>query len=67
MTTQAVAVKVMNSQVRSGKKLGESGMLRAGSHELGPNCFCKCLESFQNVPEDDRKRIYTGVQFVGRQ
>lgn len=39
--------------------------LRAGSHELGPNCFCKRLACFQNVTEEDRKRIIRDYNLLG--
>lgn len=39
--------------------------LRAGSHELGPNCFCKRLECFQTVTEENRKRIIREYNLLG--
>ncbi|CAH1110827.1 unnamed protein product [Psylliodes chrysocephalus] len=56
-------------QVRSEKKTGRAKdvmkRLRAGTYELGADCSGKRLKCFQNVPEEDRKRIVREFNLLG--
>lgn len=58
-----------NSTTRKRKKTGRMKdvmkVLRAESHEVGPDCLCKRLRCFQTVPEDERKRIIREFNALG--
>ncbi|KAL1497343.1 hypothetical protein ABEB36_008325 [Hypothenemus hampei] len=50
---------------KTGRMTDVMKVLRAESHELGPNCFCKRLQCFKNVSEDERKKILHDFNALG--
>lgn len=58
-SNDAEEIKLSTSKKRkkTGRVRDVMKVMRAESHELGPDCCCKMLRCFEAVPEDQRKRI----------
>lgn len=50
---------------KTGRMKDVMKVLRAESHELGPDCSCKKLRCFETVLEDERKRIIREFNALG--
>ncbi|KAL4104272.1 hypothetical protein QTP88_019581 [Uroleucon formosanum] len=58
--------RTFKKRVKKGRERDVLKKLRATTHELGPKCKCKRYRCFENVSDEDKKRIIKEFNSLGR-